>query len=75
MLSGYFNTVGLQMAAVNLKLKSFDEEQYAQTHGQLVKLSSLRYRIFLHTGKGFIHAGRKLTSASPGYRELKEEAT
>jgi hypothetical protein len=73
MISSYSITLGLQMAVMNAKMKPIDEEQYAQTHAQLVNLSSLRYRIFLHTGKFFIHTGNKLTSASPGHMELKEE--
>ena len=74
MLSNCFITIGLQMAAVNPKSKCFDEEQYAQMHGHTINLSSLRYLIILHAGKFFIHAGKKLTSASLGLMELREEA-
>jgi hypothetical protein len=66
-------TMGLQAAAVNPKLNAPDEEQYAQTHGRLVILPSLRDRIFLRAGKFFIDAGRKLTSVSLEHMSLTEE--
>jgi hypothetical protein len=73
MLPSINMTVGLQVAAVNPKSNPPDPEQYAATHGRLVVLPSLRDRIFLHAGKFFINAGKKLTSVSLEHMSLTEE--
>jgi len=53
--------------------RDLDEEQFAQQHGQLVALPTLRERVALRLGKLFIMLGEQLTHEDP-CRDLTREA-
>lgn len=66
-------SIGLKVTANDSEPRCDDLEQYAQRHGHVSRLPSLRDRLYLQMGKLLIAFGEKLTAISLKHVRLSEE--